>query len=138
MKLQASGQMRKGYSRGKMGKRADLNNLYVRSSWEANYARYLNFLLEKKQIYKWEYEPDTFIFEQIKRGTRSYMPDFKIWEAEESAPYYIEVKGWLDQKGKTKLERMAKYYPQIKIIVIGAKEYKILASQIKPFIPLWE
>ena len=32
------------YSRSKSGRRDDLGGLFVRSSWEANYARYLNFL----------------------------------------------------------------------------------------------
>jgi len=115
-----------GYSRGRQGKRDDLNGLYVRSSWEANYARYLNFLIGKKEIFKWEYEPDTFWFEAIKRGTRSYLPDFKIWEQEDSTPYYVEVKGWMDEKSKTKLSRMAKYYPDVKIVLFQSSEYKEL------------
>ena len=129
--------MRRGYSRGNQGKRSDLNNTYFRSTWEANYARYLNFLKSKGQIYKWEYEPDTFWFKKIKRGIRSYLPDFKIWENQNSTPYYVEVKGWMDDKSKTKLKRMAKYYPEIKVIVFGEKEYKEL-KKIKEIIPNWE
>ena len=71
------------YSRCRGGKRLDLNSKYFRSSWEANYARYLNFLIKHNQLYKWEYEADTFVFEAIKRGTRSYIPDFKIWDTVE-------------------------------------------------------
>ncbi len=118
------------YSRGKGGKRADLNNMYFRSAWEANYARYLNLLLKQKLIYKWEYEPDTFYFEKIKRGTRSYTPDFKIWETEQSTPYYVEVKGWMDDKSKTKLKRMAKYYPKIKIELVCEQEYKEIKNKV--------
>lgn len=129
--------LRNGYSRGNQGKRADLDNLYVRSSWEANYARYLKFLQSKGEIYKWEYEPDTFWFEKIKRGTRSYLPDFKIWETENSKPYYVEVKGWLDDKSKTKLKRMAKYYPNIKVELFAEKEYKELKKWAR-LIPFWE
>lgn len=136
-KRQRMGTLRNGYSRGAMGKRKDLNNKFFRSSWEANYARYLNLLISKGQIHKWEFEPDTFLFEEIKRGTRSYCPDFKIWETPKSLPYYIEVKGWMDAKSQTKLKRMAKYYPNTKIILVQKKEYKEL-EQWKALIPNWE
>ena len=125
----------KAFSRAKSGVRADLG-FYVRSKWEANYARYLKFLKEKGEIYGFEYEPDTFIFEQIKKGTRSYMPDFKVWLTEEKSEYH-EVKGWMDPKSKTKLSRMGKYYPEVKIIVIGPSEYKDL-KQWARLIPNWE
>lgn len=138
MKMQASGNLRRGYSRGNQGKRPDLDNTFFRSSWEANYARYLNFLISQKQLYKWEFEPDTFWFHEIKRGTRSYLPDFKIWETETSTPYYVEVKGWMDAKSKTKLKRMEKYYPNIEVRIVGEKEYKEIKRKVAPFIKNWE
>ena len=94
---------RGGHSTARGGKRKDLNNTYFRSRWEANYARYLNFM-----GIEWAYEPDTFIFEAIKRGTRSYTPDFYI----PSEDKRIEIKGYLDQKGRTKIKRLKKYYPE--------------------------
>jgi len=115
------------YSRARGGKREDLGDMYFRSRWEANYARYLNFLLSKKEIKKWEYEPDTFWFDKIKRGTRSYTPDFKVTENSGYVVYH-EVKGWMDDKSKTKLSRMGKYYPSVNIIIIGEKEYKSIAK----------
>ena len=48
---------------------------YVRSTWEANYARYLKFLVKHQQIYDFEHEPDTFYFE-VRRGTRRIR---RIW-----------------------------------------------------------
>lgn len=126
------------YSRAKSGKRADLNDMYFRSAWEANYARYLNFLTKKGLVYKWEYEPDVFIFEQIKRGTRSYIPDFKIWDKKDSKPYYVEVKGWMDDKSKTKLKRMEKYYPDVKIILFQKEDYKELKNKLGRVIENWE
>ena len=33
------------------------------------------------------------------------------------SPFH-EVKGWMDQKSRTKIARMAKYYPQVKLLVI--------------------
>lgn len=137
-KTWTQGKMRQAYSRGKQGKRPDLDNRYFRSSWEANYARYLNFLVKQKNIHKWDYEVDTFFFDEIKRGTRSYMPDFKIWETESSEPYYIEVKGWMDDKSRTKLNRMAKYFPCIKIVLIQKKEYMEIQRKLKNLIPFWE
>ncbi|EOA3459103.1 hypothetical protein ACH0F8_000589 [Enterococcus hirae] len=125
-----------GYSRGKGGTRKDLG-LYVRSRWEANFARYLNLLTEKGEIAKWEYEPDTFWFENIKRGTRSYTPDFKVWTTDAAKPIYYEVKGYMDKKSQTKLKRMAKYYPEIEIRMVQQKEYKEIEKN-KHEIENWE
>lgn len=123
--------------RSKAGKREDLGGLYVRSSWEANYCRYLNWLIKMGEIKSWEYEPDTFEFEKIKRGSRFYTPDFKIYENDGRIIYH-EIKGWMDPKSKTKLKRMAKYYPEIKIILIDKDAYYAIAKQVKNFIPHWE
>jgi len=127
--------MRTGYSRGKMGTREDLG-IYVRSSWEANYARYLNTLITSGEILSWEYEPERFVFEKIKRGCRSYLPDFKITDVDGSIRY-VEVKGYLDQKGKTRIKRMKKYYPKIRLDVVDKDEYKKI-QKLKLSIPNWE
>lgn len=111
------------YSRGKRGKRADLDNQYFRSSWEANYARYLRFLKEHGEILDWEYEPETFIFHGVTRNPLSYTPDFKVTELDGSVVYH-EIKGWMDSKSRSKLKRMAKFYPDVKIIVIDEDIYK--------------
>ena len=124
------------YSRTKGGKREDLDNCYFRSAWEANYARYLNFLIENNEIKGWEFEPETFWFEGVKRGCRSYTPDFKIVNNYDEVEWH-EVKGWMDKKSKTKLKRMKKYHPNIQIIVIGEDEYKAI-SKWKAMIPNWE
>lgn len=110
-------------SRAKSGKRADLNNVFFRSAWEANYARYLNWLIERDEIKAWEYEPDTFEFEVIKRGTRFYTPDFKITNNDDSIEYH-EIKGWMDQKSRTQLRRMEKYHPDVKVVVIDREAYR--------------
>jgi hypothetical protein len=138
MQRRATTQTNNPYSRTRSGKRPDLDDLFVRSSWEANFARYLNFLVENGDISRWEYELDRFDFASIKRGTRSYTPDFKVWDTEDSVPYYYEVKGWMDAKSKTRLKRMAKYYPDIKVIVFGAKEYRDLTKKMSKIIPNWE
>ncbi len=108
--------------KAKGGKRPDLDNRYFRSSWEANYARYLNLLVSQIEIVAWEYEPDTFEFHNIKRGTRFYKPDFKVYlfPFPDGGYEYHEVKGYMTPKSKTQLKRMAKYYPNEKIVIIGA------------------
>lgn len=104
--------------------------VYFRSKWEANYALYLDFLVKAKEIQGWEYETETFFFEEIKFGTNSYRPDFKITNKDDSAEYH-EVKGFMDSKSKTKLRRMRKYYPHIKVVLIDAEYYKGLVKQFK-------
>jgi len=109
---------------------------YMRSKWERNYAWYLEFLVKQKEIKKWEYESETFWFKSIKRGVRSYKPDFRITNNDNSQEYH-EVKGYMDKKSRTKIKRMAKYYPKIKLIVIGKKAYKSI-EKIKRLIKGWE
>lgn len=125
------------YSRVRSGRRADLGDMFFRSAWEANYARYLRFLKERGEIQEWEFEPDTFWFEKIRRGTRSYTPDFKITD-KHGRTYYVEVKGWMDAKSKTKLKRMKKYHPHVEIRVFGRKEYAALKNQLGAALPGWE
>jgi len=98
-------------------------NIYFRSKWEANYALYLEFLKKNKSIKNWSFEKDVFIFEKIKFGTRSYRPDFKIFNNNGTFEYH-EVKGWMDKKSATKLNRMRIYYPTIKIVLIQQNEYR--------------
>jgi len=121
--------------RSESGKREDLG-IYVRSKWEANYARYLNWLKAQGQIHDWQYEPDEYWFEAIKRGTRSYKPDFKVWTSTDKYEYH-EVKGYMDQVSRTKLKRMAKYYPNEKVIIIGPQEIMAIKKWSR-IIPGWE
>lgn len=106
---------------------------YMRSTWEMNYAHYLDWLKKKKEIKKWEYEPDTFWFNNIRRGTCSYLPDFKIYQNDGTVVYH-EVKGYMDSKSATKIKRMAKYYPNIKLIVIQKEEYKSIMKWSRMFL----
>ena len=119
------------------GKRDDLDGQYFRSSWESNFARYLNWLQENKEIDRWEYESERFEFKGIKRGSQSYLIDFKVYENNGTVKYY-EIKGWMDQKSKTKLKRMAKYYPDIKIIIIEKKQYMEIGRKVSGMIKGWE
>lgn len=127
------------YTRGKGGKRKDLDNTYFRSSYEANYARYLNFLMANGEpIVKWEFEPDLFEFQNIKRGTRFYTPDFKLYFKDGHIEYH-EVKGWDYPRGKTARRRFAKYYPQFTLVLIDSDWFKAIKQQgIDRLVNGWE
>lgn len=110
---------------------------YYRSRWEANYARYLQWLKENGAISDWQHEPETFWFESIKRGVRSYLPDFRVWEVNGASSLH-EVKGWMCARSKTTLARMAKYYPAQKIVLIDGKQYRAIRRKVMALIPDWE
>lgn len=96
---------------------------------EANYARYLTFL-----GIEWMYEPMTFWFNGLKRGVVSYTPDFFIVRENR----YVECKGWMDPKSKTKLKRMSKYHPSVKLTLCDWKSYRAIEAAIGKSIPEWE
>ena len=110
---------------------------YYRSKWEANYARYLEYLKQEKYIKDWEHEPKTFWFLAIKRGVRSYLPDFKVWKID-GKHYWVEVKGYMDAKSKTKIKRFQKYYPKEELQVKDSNWFKYNASKVKLICPDWE
>lgn len=120
--------------KSKGGKRSDLGNVYFRSAWEANYARYLNWLQKNGEIDSWTFEKDTFDF-PVRRGGRFYTPDFKVFKS--GAHHYVEVKGWMDPKSKTKLQRMAKYFPNERVDVVGYKEMRAIWKAVRFFVN-WE
>lgn len=109
---------------------------HFKSAWEANIACYFEYLKSLGEIKDWEYEPITFWFEKIKRGVRSYKPDFKIIKPDNSF-YYVEVKGWMDSKSKTKLNRMRIYYPNIEMVLIDSKKYAEISKNYRNIISDW-
>lgn len=113
----------------KGGRRTDLGDHYFRSTWEANYARLLDY-----QKIKWVYEPKTFIFKEVFRGAKSYLPDFYLPDSDE----YHEVKGWMKSTDRTKLKRMAKYFPDVKIVMIDRDVYLEYEKKYAFDIPTWE
>lgn len=120
----------------KSGKRDDLGGLFVRSRWEANYARYLNWLITMGEIKSWEYEADEFMF-PVKRGNVRYLPDFKITNNDGSIEYH-EVKGYMDDDSRVKLKRMEKYYPDIKLVLIDSDAYKSIEKTMSRILEDWE
>lgn len=112
-------------------------NPFFRSRWEANYGRYLEWLKQRKEILEWEHEPVTFWFEGVRRGAVSYLPDFRV-TYDNGQQEYHEVKGWMDARSKTKIKRMAKYWPDVKLIVIDRVGYRTLSKSMSSIIEHWE
>lgn len=104
-----------------------------RSGWEGNYALYLDWLKVKEEIYDWEYEPSPRYEFIVTEGNRQrvlslgYLPDFKVWKTKEDF-YLVELKGRL--QGMLKLKRMKKFYPDVKIELVQAKEYFELRKKV--------
>ena len=115
----------------------DGRKIFFRSRWEFRYALYLQLLKEKGQIKDWQHEPKTFWFEGIKRGTNNYKPDFLVIHANDSEEW-VEVKGNMDSKSATKIKRMAKYFPQIKLRVVDKSFFTKNAKNLKILIKDWE
>lgn len=109
---------------------------YAKSLWEQNYAHYLEFLKSQGNIMDWEYEPETFWFEGIRRGTNNYKPDFRVTHNDGSIEYR-EVKGFFDKKSKTKIRRMKKYHPKVPIKVLGEKWWKKHGPGLAMIVPGW-
>jgi hypothetical protein len=107
---------------------------YYKSKWEMNYAHYLQWLKERHEIIDWEYEPETFWFEGIRRGVTNYKPDFRITSA--TGIEFHEVKGYMDPKSKTKLARMKKYHPNVRMVLIDRDQMSSL-KQYAGMIPGW-
>ena len=126
MRFSAAKRLREGRNKvqfyGKGGFREDLN-IYLRSRWEANFARYLKFL---KQDFT--YESETFLLSD----GRTYTPDFKVGEK------YYEVKGWWTGIAKEKFSLFLKDYPQVEVQIIDSVEYSRLESEHSRFIEFWE
>lgn len=113
-------------------------NLFFRSAWEANYARYLCHRTEVGEIIGWEYEPHTFRF-PVQRGNKSYMPDFKVWLTPNEYEWH-EVKGWMDSASRIKLRRFTLHFPleAARLKLIDRVAYKALEAQYATTLKNWE
>ncbi len=94
--------------------------VYFRSRAEHRHAAHLEMLRAAGVITAWEHEPLRFDFAGIRRGTTSYLPDFRVTYPDGRVEYH-EVKGWLDPKSRTQLTRMAKYHPGVTVVLINAR-----------------
>lgn len=129
---------------------------YFKSLWEANYARFLQWLKDRGDILDWDYEPETFWFEKknkkgevlssIKRGTNNYKPDFRVLhkkvikypDQRMSDREFIEVKGYMDAQSATKLKRMRIYHPEILLRLVDKIWFSQNNKVFRNIIPGWE
>lgn len=109
--------------------------IFFRSSWEYYYAIFLEKLRLEGKIRDFFHEPKCFWFNGIKRGVVSYLPDFQIIHNNGSEEW-CEVKGFMDSKSKTKLKRMAKYYPEVKIRVVSKEWFSQNMKACKALEPI--
>lgn len=110
---------------------------YFRSRWEANYARWLEALRARGSIVSWEFEPETFWFDGIKRGVRSYKPDFRVKYSDGRHEWH-EVKGYMDARSKTTLKRMAKYHPEETIVLVREADMRKIWKEHGQSLEGWE
>lgn len=99
-----------------------------KSSWEVEIAQRLQELFEHSLIQNWDYETKHFDFTDIKRGTRSYCPDFEI-TLNNGSNLYIEVKGWKMPNAMKRIEMFRERYPDVKFYLIDEKEYEKVLSE---------
>lgn len=127
MSISAVAQLRKTPLNNKMGYREDLHQ-YFRSKFEANYARFLKWF-----GVQYEYETDKCVF-KLSNG-RNYICDFYLPEIEQ----YIEIKGWLKDKAKEKLELFQKeYVVKWRMITQKSEEWKQITKDYGKLILNWE
>lgn len=126
MRISASKRIREGRNahpfRGRGGHRDDIS-LYVRSRWEANFARYL-----KHTNQDFEYEKHSFVLSD----GRTYTPDFKVGNK------FYEVKGWWTAAAKEKFEIFKETYPEVEVQIIDEIGYGLIQERYASSIPTWE
>jgi hypothetical protein len=84
-------------------KKIQYKSIWMRSSWEVKYAKYLD-----KNHIKWLYESKTFDL-----GKTTYTPDFYLPESDT----YVEIKGYLRDNAKNKLRLFYKHFKNLKILL---------------------
>lgn len=83
-------------------------NIWMRSSWEVKYAKYLD-----KQDIKWLYESKPFDL-----GSTTYTPDFYL----PAKDLYIEIKGWWRDTAKKKFVLFQQLFPKVTLKVLHQKD----------------
>lgn len=112
---------------------------YFRSLWEINFARYLQFLKQHKNIKDWEFEPEIFEFPRTahKGPPFQYLPDFWVLNNDNSEEWY-EVKGFMNTQSKKKIKRFRQHFPDEKITVIGKPWFSKEGKKLSRLVVGWE
>lgn len=109
---------------------------FFRLAWEANFARYLQFLKDHGRIREWEHEPQRFDFPE-RAGNNSYLPDFRVTNNDDFHEWF-EVKGHLTAGGRIKMKRFLKYFPAEKLTQVDAEQYRAIDRECRNLIEGWE
>lgn len=105
------------------GYREDLQ-MYVRSRWEANICRLLNYFK-----IPFAYEPQVFDLSET-----CYTPDLFLPEEQ----IYVEIKGWMDSSSLQKITLFNQVYPDIRLYLIDYQKYSLLEYLCKDLVGGWE
>jgi hypothetical protein len=102
------------YAKTKKGIRDDVHpNAFFRSATEANVARIFELLKVE-----WKFEERVFTFNGRQKRPFQYIIDFEIIKANKKLKEigldvgFIEVKGWMDSRSRSKIRCLKKYYPE--------------------------
>jgi DNA polymerase III alpha subunit len=109
------------------GFRHDLGH-YVRSTWEADFARVLSYC-----GLRYEYEPRRFTLVRADGSTITYAPDFFVPDLN----CWYEIKGWMDRKSEEKICLFREQYPEEQLIVIDRTRFAELQMQYSDLVE-WE
>ena len=109
------------------GFRKDLGH-YVRSNWEADFAR---ILILNNLAY--DYEPRTFALRRANGEILHYTPDFYV----PSEDMYYEVKGWMHDLDAEKIQLFREQYPDQKFVLINTTKFAEFALRYKNLVA-WE
>ena len=120
---------------GKGGKRPDIP-VSVRSRWEANIYRLYAFLVEIGELNSFTYEPRRYEF-PVRSKNNFYIPDFEVQYCNGTYAL-VEVKAFMDKDSQVKLNRMKKFYPQMRLDIIGKDAYASLVEEYSHLVPNWE
>ncbi|MFH0928008.1 MAG: DNA polymerase III subunit alpha [bacterium] len=109
------------------GFRPDLGH-YVRSSWEADFAR----ILRLHQL-EYQYEPQTFALQRQNGEVLHYTPDFFV----PSENAYYEIKGWMHDLDAEKIALFGEQYPSCRLVLISATKFAEFAVAYRDLVA-WE
>lgn len=127
-------QRRNAFSRCRRGRRDDLGDIVFRSSWEANYARFLNQEIAAGRVASWEHEAHVFRFSEA----ATYTPDFRVCLPDGSHEWH-EVKGWMTEKGRRKLALMSEHFPNEVVRLVDEEWFRRAErGDLARSIPGWE
>lgn len=109
-----------------------------RSTWEYNYALYLQYLTKLGVLKEWGYEAMFLRYKVPKHyKIKGYLTDFTFKKTGEDKTIFVEIKGRMDSRSRFILQGLSKHHPNVNVFVIRQQQYyKIIKSfyQKIPFI----